>query len=308
MSLISVIVPVYNEEELIEQSYKRITDALLPVVQAGDDYELLFVNDGSHDRSQEIIANFAKTDSHVKLISFSRNFGHQVAVSAGMDHAGGDAVVIIDADMQDPPEVIAEMVVKWREGYDVVYGKRRKRAGESAFKKFTAATYYKILKSFTTVDIPTDTGDFRLISRRVCLAMRSLPEHNRYVRGLASWVGFRQVAVEFDREARMAGETKYPLKKMIKLAMDGIFSFSYVPVRMLLNAGLWLGVLGFLGGICALIWLPYNFPVITFAICMFFTGIILMGMGILGEYITRITDEVRARPLYVVKEKIGFNE
>lgn len=206
----SIVVPLYNEEEVILESFKRLKQVM---DKTGESYELLFVNDGSQDKTEELAAKLANEHKEVKLISFSRNFGHQIAITAGMDAASGEAIVVIDADLQDPPEVILQMIEKWKEGYEVVYGQRIKRKGETFFKKFTAKLFYRILKSMTSVDIPVDTGDFRLIDRKVCDAMKSLTEKNRYVRGLVSWVGFKQCAVTYVRDERFAGETKYPLKK-----------------------------------------------------------------------------------------------
>ncbi|MDR2904324.1 MAG: glycosyltransferase family 2 protein, partial [Clostridiales bacterium] len=239
----SVIVPVYNEELVIEESYKRLT-AVLKATE--EPYELIFVNDGSRDRSAQILAGICQKDAAVRFINFSRNFGHQPAITAGMDYAGGKAIVVIDADLQDPPEVILEMIKEWKNGYDVLYGKRLKRKGETFFKKLTAKLYYRVLKSMTNVDIPVDTGDFRLIDRKVCDAMKSLGERNRYVRGLVSWVGFKQKAVAYVREERFAGETKYPLKKMLKFALDGITAFSYKPLKFATTIGFLISVCSFI--------------------------------------------------------------
>lgn len=305
--LISIVVPVYNEDLLIIESYKQLRTALLPLESEGKSYELIFVNDGSKDKSFIYLAALAKEDSRVKVLSFSRNFGHQTAITAGMDYAQGDAVVVIDADMQDPPAVILEMVAKWEDGFDVVYGKRKKRAGETAFKKSTAAAYYRTLNAMTEVEFPVDTGDFRLLSRRVCDALKELPERNRYVRGLVSWVGFNQTFVEYDRDARIAGETKYTLKKMIKLALDGILSFSYTPIRSIFNIGVILLIFGFATTLIAAFHVvhPNN---IFHAIPTFLTGLILISLGIIGEYITRIMDETRGRPRYIIKDKLGFHD
>jgi dolichol-phosphate mannosyltransferase len=307
MSLISIVIPVYNEEELIVESYKRIRDALRPLEEGGDKYELIFVNDGSRDKSNVYLVALAKEDARVKLISFSRNFGHQTAITAGMDYASGDAIVVIDADMQDPPSVILEMVAKWREGYDVVYGKRRKRAGETAFKKATASLYYRMLNSMTEVELPVDTGDFRLLSKQVCDALKELPERNRYVRGLVSWVGFRQTAVEYDRDSRLAGETKYSMGKMIKLAMDGVLSFSYSPIRTISHVGGWLTVLGATASILSSLRILHpDYIFLTFP--TFLVGILMLSLGTVGEYMTRIVDEVRGRPRYIIREKMGFEK
>ncbi|MDP4179222.1 MAG: glycosyltransferase family 2 protein, partial [Bacillota bacterium] len=253
-------------------------------------------------------------DPNVKLINFSRNFGHQMAITAGMDYASGNAIVIIDADLQDPPELIPKMLNVWKQGYDVVYGKRLKRKGETFFKKMTAKTYYRILKSMTTVDIPVDTGDFRLMDRKVCEALKSLPEKNRYVRGLVSWVGFKQTALEYERDERFAGETKYPLKKMFKLAYDGIAGFSYKPLKFAAYIGTVVSLVSFISLIVIII-KKIIFPGSTIwgwsslmVINLFFNGLVLIMLGVIGEYIGRIYDEAKGRPMYIVASKKGFKE
>ena len=306
----SIIVPVYNEEEVIDESYRRLSAVMKSM---GEPYELIFVNDGSRDRTAEIIYKLSKNDKTVKLLDFSRNFGHQPAVSAGMMYAKGDAVVLIDADLQDPPEEIITMAAKWKEGYDVVYGKRISRQGEGFLKILTAKLYYRILKSMTSVEIPVDTGDFRLMDKKVVSAMNSLQEKNRYVRGLVSWVGFKQVAVEYKRDARFAGVTKYPLKKMLKLAADGITAFSYKPLKIAIGVGFFISAASFLFLLYIVIAkIFFNVGVVgwasTIAIVLFSQGIVLIMLGIMGEYIGRIYDEVKNRPNYIVKEAIGFDE
>jgi polyisoprenyl-phosphate glycosyltransferase len=221
---ISIVVPVYNEEAVVLESYRRLKAVM---AAQKDSYELIFVNDGSRDATCDILRNICALDPQARLIDFSRNFGHQTAITAGMNFACGQAVVVIDADLQDPPEVIPAMIAKWREGFDVVYGRRAVRKGETLFKRFTSAAFYRVLQKLTDVDIPVDTGDFRLIDRKVCDALKSVKERNRYIRGIISWLGFKQTAVEFVREERFAGETKYPLRKMIRFAFDAIASFSY---------------------------------------------------------------------------------
>lgn len=308
----SVVIPVYNEELLIEESYRR----LKKVMDSTDEtYELIFVDDGSHDKSAEILSGISMNDRNVKLISFSRNFGHQTAITAGMDNAKGDAIIVIDADLQDPPEVILKMIEKWKEGYDVVYGKRAERKGESFFKLFTARVFYRLLKSLTNVDIPVDTGDFRLIDRKVCdvmNSMTSIKEKNRYIRGLVSWVGFKQIGVEYVRDPRLAGETKYTLKKMLKLAMDGITSFSYAPLKLPLNLGIFLLVTGFAYLIVELVLKVAGVDVsienTVIAINMILFGLNFSVLGAFGEYIGRIYDEVRDRPLYIIARKVGFDD
>ncbi|MDQ6418345.1 glycosyltransferase family 2 protein [Paenibacillus sp. LHD-117] len=306
----SVIVPMYNEEEVIDHTYGRLKEVM---DSAGEPYELIFVNDGSRDRTADKTALIASVDPNVRLIDFSRNFGHQIAISAGMDYAEGDAIVVIDADLQDPPEIILAMIDKWKEGYEVVYGRRLKRKGETMFKKLTALAFYRLLRSMTNVDIPLDTGDFRLIDRKVCDVLRGLKEKNRFVRGLISWIGFRQTSVEYVREERFAGETKYPLKKMIGFALDGITSFSYKPLKIATYLGFFLS----LGSFIYLLVVLYQrlFTSTTeagwtsiVAINLLFNGIILILLGVIGEYIGRIYDESKDRPLYIVRETLGYKE
>jgi len=308
----SVVVPAYNEESLIEESYRRLKKVMDSI---NEPYELIFVNDGSFDRTLEILMRICENDKNVKLISFSRNFGHQTAITAGMDNAKGDAVIVIDADLQDPPEVILKMIEKWKEGYDVVYGKRAKRNGESFFKLFTAKVFYRLLKSLTNVDIPVDTGDFRLIDRKVCdvmNSMKSIKEKNRYIRGLISWVGFKQIGVDYIRDPRLAGETKYTLKKMLKLAMDGITSFSYAPLKLPLYIGAFLvaaSVLYFIvGAVLKITGITISIWNAAIALNILLSGINFAVLGVFGEYIGRIYDEVRDRPLYIVAKKVGFND
>ena len=307
----SVVVPLYNEEEVINESYKR-----LKAVMDGlnEPYELVFVNDGSRDKTALLAKEICANDSNVKLINFARNFGHQTAITAGMDFATGDAVVVIDADLQDPPEVIPEMIKKWREGYDVVYGQRVKRKGETWFKKLTAKIFYRTLRRLTEVDIPVDTGDFRLIDRKVCNALKKVGERNRYIRGIISWLGFKSAPVEFVREKRFAGETKYPLKKMIKFASDAIMSFSYKPLKIATFFGLFVSVASFIYLIVTII-LKLCGAISTvdgwtsiIVITLFLNGIILLVLGIIGEYIGRIYDEAKGRPLYVVGDVVNIDE
>lgn len=307
----SVIIPVFNEQEVIDESYRRLKATM---DRCGEPYELIFVNDGSRDKTPEKLSEICRNDKTAKYLSFSRNFGHQTAITAGMDHCRGDAVLVIDADLQDPPEVMLEMMEKWKQGFQVVYGKRLKRKGETAFKKITARLFYRFLRAMTDVDIPVDTGDFRLIDRRVCQALQSLPEHNRYVRGLVSWVGFKQTAVEYVREERFAGETKYPLKKMIRFATDALTAFSYQPLRLSIWLGTGVSALSVLLFLVVLIrrlaglgaqswgWVTLG------AGCLFINGVVLIMLGIVGEYIGRIYDEARARPLYIIAEKTGFEQ
>ncbi len=307
---ISIVVPLYNEEEVIAESHKRLKGVM---DETGTSYEIIFVNDGSRDRTYEMASKIVESDKNCRLISFSRNFGHQIAITAGMDNAEGQAIVVIDADLQDPPEVIPQMIEKWREGYEVVYGQRIKRKGETFFKKVTAKMFYRFLRSMTNVDIPVDTGDFRLIDRKVCDVMRGLTEKSRYVRGLVSWVGFRQCGVPYVRDERFAGETKYPLRKMIKFASDGIASFSYKPLKLATYTGFLISGVAFLYLIVVIVQKLTGHATMEgwasiLAVNLFFQGITLIILGIVGSYIGRIYDECKGRPLYIVREKLGFSE
>lgn len=304
---ISVVVPVYNEEECLEAFYARTTQALREAHLQG---EILFVNDGSGDGSSAILDRLRDKDRRVKIIEFSRNFGHQIAIKAGIDHAEGDAVVLIDADLQDPPEAIPLLVAKWREGWDVVYAVRASRAGESAFKRWTAAIYYRIIRRLSGLDLPLDAGDFRLLSRPVADAVRQIREKNPYLRGLVSWLGFRQTGVPVHREERFAGETKYPLRKMMKLAWNGITHFSNFPMRL-------SAYLGFAVSIICLGWIAqalYVSLVLHVAVpgwtsimvaVLFLGGVQLITMGVFGSYLWRSYDEARSRPLYIVRRAEG---
>ncbi|WP_256757229.1 glycosyltransferase family 2 protein [Cohnella sp. WQ 127256] len=304
----SVIVPLFNEEEVINETYNRLTTVMQ---QTHESYELVFVNDGSRDRTVEIVKKLCNSDEHLRLINFSRNFGHQIAISAGMDYAQGQAIVVIDADLQDPPEVILEMISEWKQGYDVVYGRRLVRKGETLFKKASASFFYRLLRSMTSVDIPVDTGDFRLIDRKVCDVLKGLKEKNRFVRGLVSWAGFRQKSVEYVREERWAGETKYPLKKMIRFAIDAITSFSYKPLKLASYIGMTLSLFSFVYLIVVLYQKVFTNSTIagwssTLAVNLLFNGIILMILGVMGEYIGRVYDESKDRPLYIISETKGY--
>jgi len=300
----SIVVPVYNEEEVIHETYRRLKNVM---ISTGEHYELIFVNDGSSDRTADILKGYSETDPSVILLDFSRNFGHQIAITAGMDYSRGKAVVVIDADLQDPPELILEMIEKWKQGYDVVYAKRTERKGETLFKKQAAKMFYRLLQSMTDIDIPLDTGDFRLMDRKVCDQMNSLQEKNRFVRGLVSWVGFKQIAVEYERDERFAGESKYPLKKMLKLSMDGITSFSYKPLKLASIAGAAFSTIGFIYLLVVLYLKLFTHSTIPgwsslIVIQLFFSSIILFILGMMGEYVGRIYDESKHRPLYIVRE------
>jgi len=304
----SIIVPLYNEEEVIGESYKRIKAVMEETKEV---YEVIFINDGSRDQTEHLAKEICSKDPNIKLINFSRNFGHQPAITAGMRESSGEAIIIIDADLQDPPSVMLKMIEKWKEGYDVVYGKRIKRSGETFFKKMTAKMYYRLLTRITDVKIPVDVGDFRLIDRSVCNALNDLPERNRYVRGLVSWVGYKQTFVEFEREERFSGETKYPLRKMIKLAVDGITGFSNKPLKLASTLGYIVSCFGFVYLIVILIQKLFTDTTIQgwtsiIGLLLILNGVTLIMLGVLGEYVGRIYDEIKARPVYIIKEKIGF--
>lgn len=304
---LTIVIPIFNEEPVLDALYQRMTQV---AETFGVSYELLFVNDGSRDASLEILRGYAARDARVRVLDFSRNFGHQVAITAGMDHARGEAVVVIDADLQDPPELIGEMLEKWREGYDVVYAVREKREGESVFKRATAALFYRLLKRVTNVDIPLDTGDYRLMSRRAIEAMKLFRERNRFVRGLVSWLGFRQTGIRFVRAERFAGETKYPLKKMLRFAIDGLVSFSFIPLQLATIMGFLASGLSFVGILWVVYLRVFTEATITgwasmMVILLFLGGVQLLTLGIVGEYIGRIYDEVKRRPLYLIQEEIG---
>ncbi len=307
--LLSVVVPCYNEEEVIEQTHLRLTQVFEH--EPSTRLEIIYVDDGSRDRTLPILRELQATDRRVRVVSFSRNFGHQFAVTAGLDHAAGDAVCVIDADLQDPPEVILQMLERWRQGVDVVYGVRAEREGESAFKLWTAKMFYRTINRLSDTPIPLDTGDFRLMDRSAVEAFQAMPERDRFVRGMVAWAGFRQEALPYRRAARFAGTTKYPLKKMLRFAADGIMSFSTVPLRMAVYLGLAAACMAMLGVVYALgmrlatqNWVA-GWTLLFIAV-LFIGGVQLMFMGVLGEYIGRIYGEVKRRPLYLVKEQLGF--
>lgn len=303
---VSVVVPVFNESEGIEAFYARATTALGAM---GVDYELVFVDDGSRDDSYQKLAAFAARDPRTRVIKFSRNFGHQIAITAGIDHASGDCVVVIDADLQDPPEAIEQMVEKWREGYDVVYGLRADRAGESRMKLATAAAFYRLLNRIAKIDIPVDVGDFRLMSRRATDQLKQLREKDRFVRGLVTWIGFRQTGIPYHRDKRYAGETKFTYRKMIKFAFDGITSFSTVPLKLSTWLGYGASALAFLYLLSVFVQKAFGITVEGWATVMvamlFLGGVQLVCLGIIGEYLGRIFNELKPRPMYVIEEIKG---
>lgn len=306
----SIVVPIWNEEQVIPELYKRVVDTMQIT---GETWELICVNDGSRDNSLALLLALRDSDPRVKVIDFSRNFGHQVAITAGADFAEGDAVVVMDADLQDPPDVVLRMIDKWREGWEVVYAQRTKREGETFFKLWTASAFYRLLRRITDINIPVDTGDFRLMDRKVVLVMRKLREKHRFMRGLSSWVGFKQTGVEYERAERYAGETKYPLRKMLRLAIAAITSFSFLPLQLATYAGFILAGVSLLGILLAIILRLSGVTALagqatTLVAVLFLGGIQLIFLGIIGEYIGRIYDEAKDRPLYIVSHAYGFVE
>lgn len=306
--LLSVVIPCFNEQDVIRETHRRLSSVLnsLPIK-----HEILYVDDGSRDSTPRILEDLQRRDAAVRVIQFSRNFGHQVAVSAGMDHASGDAVVLIDADLQDPPEVIRDFLARWNEGFDVAFGQRTERQGETFFKRFTASLFYRVLSKLTPIDIPRDTGDFRLMDRRVVDAIRQMPERDRFIRGMVSWVGFRQIAVPYRREARFSGDSKYPFKKMLDLGCQAIIAFSPVPLRAISFAGVAVTALSFITAAVFLIAAVSGLssqilePLILISL-LFLSGVQLISVGVLGEYLNRTHQQVQGRPLYVVRKTSGF--
>jgi len=301
----SIIAPVFNEEPIIDELYRRIAEVM---DSTGESWELVMVNDGSYDGSAEKMRALQQRDPRVRVINFARNFGHQNAVTAGMDFARGDAVVIIDADLQDPPAVILDLIAKWREGYHVVYAVRSERRGETWFKRLTAKIFYRMIYRITDVNIPLDTGDFRLMDRQVVDAVKSMREHNRFIRGMTSWVGFRQTGVHYIRQERFAGETKYPLRKMVRFALDAITGFSYFPLQVMIHASLVLALIAVLGvPVVAFLRLAtgeliFEGQATTLVVLLLLSSFQLFFFFIMGQYVARIYDEVRQRPLYIVAE------
>ncbi|MDP9412813.1 MAG: glycosyltransferase family 2 protein [Pseudomonadota bacterium] len=308
--MLSVIVPCFNEAEVIEHTHQRLAAALEKITP---DFEIIYVDDGSRDRTAELLREIQAVSSRAKVIRLSRNFGHQIAVSAGLEYARGQAVVLIDADLQDPPEVIADMMAKWREGFHVVYGQRTERSGETKFKLWTARAFYRLINRLSEVPIPLDTGDFRLMDRAAVDALLRMRERHRLLRAMTSWVGFRQTAVRYSRAERFAGTSKYPLRKMLALAIDGIVSFSAVPLKIVTSVGLAFSALSVLGIIYAIVqrlwtdnWVP-GWTLIFIAV-MLIGGLQFIFLGVMGEYIGRIYSEAKDRPLFLVMEELGFEQ
>lgn len=302
--IFSIIAPIYNEVDNLPVLYSRVSEVMNGTEEA---WELILVDDGSKDGSNEVIRKLASADERVRPVIFARNFGHQIAVTAGLDYSRGDAVIIIDADLQDPPEVIHDLISKWREGYEVVYAVRKEREGETWFKKSTAALFYRIIYRITDVKIPLDTGDFRLVDRKVVNIMSKMRERHRFLRGIGAWVGFKQIGVEYNRAARFAGETKYPLKKMLKLALNAITGFSYFPLQVATYIGFISAGLSILAIPVVIVLRLISAPQLTgqattLIMVLFLGGVQLISIGIIGEYIGRIYDEVKGRPLYIVAE------
>ena len=301
---ISVIIPVYNEEENVQSLYQRLSSVMQDLNVS---YELIFINDGSKDNSLVLIKLLAKKHSEVKYIDFSRNFGHQVAVTAGLDKTKGDTIVIIDADLQDPPELIGEMYEKWKEGYEVVYAKRKTRTGESFLKLWTAKIFYRILGKLTSISIPVDTGDFRLVDKKIVEVLREMPEKNKFLRGQISWIGFNQTFVSYERQKRQSGETGYTYRKMLNFALDGITAFSDVPLKIVTYFGFIVSIFSFLVGVYALyskfILEDYVQGWTSLIITILFLGgIQMIAIGIIGEYLSRMNHNIRNRPLYIIRD------
>ena len=307
---VSVVVPCFNEAAVIRSTHHRLCRVLNGLTELR--WEVLYVDDGSGDNTLALLRSIQASDPRVRVLSLSRNFGHQIAVSAGLEAAAGAAVVLIDADLQDPPDLIPEMLARWRDGVDVVYGERKARAGETRFKRLSASLFYRLINRLSTTPIPIDTGDFRLMDRRVVAAVLAMPERDRFLRGMVAWTGFRQEPIRYEREARSAGESKYPLRRMLRFAVDGLLSFSLVPLRVAVYLGLVTSALALLGILYALalrlftdIWVP-GWTLLFIAV-LFLGGVQLLSLGVIGEYLGRVYWEVKRRPLYLVRERLGFD-
>jgi dolichol-phosphate mannosyltransferase len=309
MPYYSIVLPVYNEEDNVGEVHKRVTKVLKSLKK---DFELIFINDGSFDKTLKKLKKLQSTRPYIKIINFSRNYGHQAAVTAGMDYSSGEYIAVLDADLQDPPEVLPMFFAKLDEGYDVVYAIRRNRK-EGILKKAAYSIFYRILRTISNIDIPLDTGDFCVMSKRVVTTMRKMPERNRFVRGIRSWVGFRQVGIEYERHERHGGQSKYTFHKLIKLAVDGMLSFSYIPLRIMTFGGMFAFLASIVGVFVTLYLRLFTKTFVpgfatTIILLMFTGGIIILGLGIIGEYIARIYDEVKQRPPYIVESLHGFEE
>jgi dolichol-phosphate mannosyltransferase len=312
--LISIVIPCYNESAVLPETHRRLAEVADRLENEGD-FEFIFVDDGSKDETARVLHEMTRADGRVRGVRLSRNFGQQVATTAGLEHAAGDAVVIMDADLQDPPELIEAMLARWQEGYHVAYGQRTERTGESAFKLWSAKVFYQLVHRISRSPIPTNTGDFRLMDRVVVDAFLRMPERDRFLRGMVSWVGYRQIAVPYKREARFAGTTNYPLAKMVSFAIDGIVSFSYAPLRLAVWTGFFALGLALLGIIYAILLRVFADPsqwvrgwASLLVAILFMGGVQLISLGIIGEYVGRIYGEVKQRPLYFVWERLGFRE
>ncbi len=310
--LFSIVVPMYNEQDVIHELYIRLKSILNNIDNdIGVNHEIIFVNDGSTDNTEKIAREICLNDAAVKLINFAGNFGHQIAVTAGLDYAKGDAIIIMDADLQDPPELITQMIEKYNQGYHVVYAVRKRRKGETIFKKITAKLFYRLLSLMTNIEIPLDTGDFRLISKEVCCILKIMKEKNRFIRGLVSWIGFKQTGIDYIRNERLAGKTKYSISKMIKLSLDGIVSFSTKPLKLSTFLGFGMSFFAFLYIVYAII-IKFAFnksePGWTSltVLILLIGGVQMIMLGIVGEYISRIYDESKNRPLYIIKDDINI--
>jgi polyisoprenyl-phosphate glycosyltransferase len=313
MPTISLVFPIFNEEAVIPTLLARLDTVVAELSDRFGPVEAIFVNDGSRDGSFALLTAEARTRPWMRLLSFSRNFGHQIAVTAGLDYSTGDAVIILDADLQDPPELLPQMLELWQEGWEVVYAVRTERDGETFFKKFTASLFYRLLRRLTNVDIPADTGDFRLMDRKVVDALKRMGEHHRFLRGMAAWVGFKQTPLPYKRDARLAGETKYPFRKMFKLAMDAVTGFSHAPLKLATNLGWTIAGVSILYGFITIVRYVTsagNFQpgwASLIVVLSLLSGVQLITLGLIGEYIARIYDEVKGRPLYLVSEQYGFD-
>ncbi len=304
----SIVLPVFNEERTLASLYQRLT---VVMGLLGETYELIFINDGSRDGSLDLLKKLSAEDPNLRIVSLSRNFGHQAAITCGLNYSCGDAVIVMDADLQDPPELLPELIGKWQQGYDVVYAVREQRHGESLFKRLTAALFYRLIRRLSNVDIPADTGDFRLLSRRVVEALKATRERSRFVRGLVSWVGFRQTGVRFVRDERVTGETKYPVRKMLKFAIDGITAFSFLPLQLATYFGFLISGFSFIYIVWAVLQKLFTDRTVigwtsVIVAILFIGGVQLITLGVIGEYIGRIYEEVKHRPLYLVAETVGF--